>query len=78
MPFKLIADRRLCIGAGQCLIASENVELDDESKVLVLQDGVVSESQLDVVRDAVMMCPAEALALVEVDSDARDDADRRS
>jgi len=69
VPFKLEADRSLCIGAGQCLIAQSNVDLDDEGKVVVLNDGVVAQVDLDDVRDAVSMCPTEALSLREIFSD---------
>jgi ferredoxin len=67
MPIKVEADRDQCIGAGQCLIATSVFALDDDGKVVVLNDGIPDENELEVARDAVALCPAEALTLVEDD-----------
>jgi ferredoxin len=63
MAIHVKADRNLCIGAGQCLLASGLFELDGDGKVYVHKDGVVSVEELEAVQDAVALCPVEALTL---------------
>jgi len=67
LTYKLHADRGACIGAGQCMTARGNVDHDDDGKVVVLNDGAVTEDQLGDVQDAIMTCPVEALSLEELD-----------
>ncbi|MER7012664.1 ferredoxin [Saccharopolyspora sp. NPDC000359] len=63
---RVIADLDRCVGAGQCVLtAPARFDQDDEDgRVLVLaaevdQDGVAA------VREAVSVCPSQALSLVE-------------
>ena len=63
MTYTLHAERSVCVGAGQCLTARENVDHDEDGKVVVLNDGAVTEEQLGDVQDAVLTCPVEALTL---------------
>jgi ferredoxin len=65
MALKLEADRSLCIGAGQCLVAASNVTLDESGKVQVLNDGWVADVDRLDVEDAVATCPTKALSLHE-------------
>jgi ferredoxin len=69
---KLIADRTICIGSGQCLTARENLTLGDDGKVMVLNGGTVTDDQLDDVLDATLVCPVDALRLVESDDAGSD------
>jgi ferredoxin len=66
VAFKLEADRGVCIGAGQCLVAATNVTLDDSGKVHVLKDGDVADAELADVEEAVARCPSGALTLHEI------------
>ena len=59
------ADRDLCIGAGLCSVAPGHFEVDDTGKVVVLDERAVDGEDLELVEDAVALCPAEALSLVE-------------
>ena len=62
---KVSADRDLCIQAGNCVMSADAVfDQDDDGVVVVLVDDVPDE-ELDHVRDAVKLCPAQALRLVD-------------
>ena len=59
------ADRDVCIGAGNCVLAAEDVfDQDDDAIVEVLQDHP-SPAQESEVRNAVAQCPSGALKLVD-------------
>ncbi|MFC5140515.1 ferredoxin [Actinomycetospora rhizophila] len=62
---RIQADRDICIGAGNCVLAAEDVfDQDDDAVVEVLQEhpGPDQESE---VRNAVAQCPSGALSLVD-------------
>ena len=60
---KIHADRDVCIGAGNCVLAAEDVfDQDDDATVVVLVDEP-SADQESRVRDAVAQCPSGALRL---------------
>ena len=62
---KIEADRDLCISAGNCVMSAPAVfDQDDDGIVEVLVDEV-PEGEVPHVRDAVKLCPAEALRLVD-------------
>ncbi len=62
---KVLADRGKCIGAAMCVMVTSDVfALDDEGRVRVL-DPLPRPERLDAAREAVAICPVEALALVE-------------
>ena len=55
------ADRAVCIGAGNCVLAAEDVfDQDDDATVVVLDDHPTGE-RADRARDAVAQCPSGAL-----------------
>ncbi|MER5625737.1 ferredoxin [Streptosporangium sp. NPDC002544] len=59
---RVIADRRRCVGAGQCsLVLPEIFDSDDEGLVLVT--GEVTEAHNVGLRHAVRICPVGALSL---------------
>jgi ferredoxin len=65
---KIVHDRVRCQSIGVCeSMAPENFEFNDANEMTVLNDGTVSDEQLDQVREAVAGCPNEALALLEDD-----------
>lgn len=60
---KIIADRSLCQGHGQCIEAAPDVfDLDDEALVVVL-DGEPDEANRRAVEEAVDRCPVDALRI---------------
>ena len=62
---KVDADRDLCISAGNCVMSAGAVfDQDDDGIVVVLVDEV-PESEEAHARDAVKLCPAEALRLLD-------------
>jgi len=62
---RIEADRDACIGAGNCVLAAEDVfDQDDDAVVVVLEDHPSSDRASEV-RNAVAQCPSGALSLVE-------------
>jgi ferredoxin len=71
---KVTADRDVCISAGNCVMAAGAVfDQDDDGIVVVLVDtdggavqtGEVPEGEDDHVREAVRLCPSEALRVAD-------------
>ncbi|UCM87045.1 ferredoxin [Streptomyces marincola] len=63
---QVFADRDICVGAGQCVLAAEKVFDQDENDglVLVLTQEPTGADQ-EGVRDAVDWCPSGAITLRE-------------
>ncbi|EJZ08725.1 ferredoxin [Mycolicibacterium vaccae] len=63
---KVVADRELCIQAGNCvMVAGDIFDQDDEGMVVVLDDEVTGEAA-ERAREAVKLCPASALSLEDL------------
>lgn len=59
------ADRDVCIQAGNCVMVADAVfDQDDDGIVVVLVDEV-PEDQQEHAREAVKLCPSQALRIVE-------------
>ncbi|HEX2212656.1 MAG TPA: ferredoxin [Mycobacterium sp.] len=62
---KISADRDVCIQAGNCVMSADAIfDQDDDGIVVVLVDEV-PDDQLDRAREAVKLCPSQALRLVD-------------
>lgn len=62
---KILADRDVCISAGNCVMAASAVfDQDDDGIVLVLVDEV-PEGEEDHAREAVRLCPSQALRVAD-------------
>lgn len=62
---RVSAERALCVGAGNCVVAASEVfDQDDDGIVVVLADEVTGEAA-EHARAAVTLCPASALTLRE-------------
>jgi ferredoxin len=62
---KVEADREVCIQAGNCVMVADSLfDQDDDGIVMVLVDEVPGDEQ-DRAREAVKMCPSQALKIVE-------------
>ena len=62
---KIEADRDVCIAAGNCVMVADAVfDQDDDGIVVVLADEV-PDDELDHAREAVKLCPSEALKLID-------------
>ncbi|WP_156756947.1 ferredoxin [Actinokineospora pegani] len=60
---RIKANTEACIGAGQCVLTDPTVfDQDDDGIVVLLTDQPTSE---DTARDAVSVCPAQALSIEE-------------
>jgi ferredoxin len=61
---KVVVDRTKCEGLGSCeAIAPDRFEVDAYG-TLVLHKDEVSPDDLDIVQEAVMSCPTEALRIL--------------
>jgi ferredoxin len=59
------ADRDVCIQAGNCVMVADAVfDQDDDGIVVVLVDEVPDDEQ-EHAREAVRLCPSQALRVVE-------------
>jgi ferredoxin len=62
---RVAADRDVCISAGNCVMAAGEVfDQDDDGIVVVLVD-VVPDGEEGRVREAVKLCPSEALRITD-------------
>jgi ferredoxin len=62
---KVQADRDVCIQSGNCVMISDDLfDQDDDGIVVVLVDEV-PEGEEDHAREAVKMCPSQALQLTD-------------
>jgi ferredoxin len=62
---KVEADRDVCIQAGNCVMVADSLfDQDDDGIVVVLVDDV-PEDEADLAREAVKLCPSQALKLTE-------------
>jgi ferredoxin len=63
---KIVHDRARCQSIGVCeSMAPANFEFNEENEMTLLHGGMVSDEQLEQVREAVWGCPNEALSLVD-------------
>lgn len=66
---RVVADRDVCIGAGQCVLTEPAVFDQDEAEGLVwLKTDTPGKEYEDAVREAVQLCPSGALSIVEDDA----------
>jgi len=62
---KVLADRDVCISAGNCVMAASAIfDQDDDGIVVVLSDEV-PDGEEDHAREAVRLCPSEALRIAD-------------
>ncbi len=63
---KVEVDVATCVASGQCvLVASEVFDQRDEDGIVVLLDETPAPGLRNAVQEAVMVCPATAIRLVE-------------
>ena len=61
---KVHADRDVCIQAGNCVMVADSLfDQDDDGIVVVLVDDIPAD-QADKAREAVKLCPSQALTIV--------------
>ncbi|MFB4304482.1 ferredoxin [Actinomadura sp. GTD37] len=64
---RVVADRRVCVGAGQCALFAPALFTQDEEEGLVevLNELPVSRADRDAAASAVRYCPSGALTIDE-------------
>jgi ferredoxin len=63
---KVMVEEDKCCGAGTCvLIAPDVFDQRDEDGIVVLLEEAPGADQHDAVREAVSVCPAAAISLIE-------------
>lgn len=60
---KVTADRDVCISAGNCVMVADAVFDQDVDGIVVVLVDEVPEDQEDHAREAVNLCPSQALRL---------------
>ncbi|MEU9239019.1 ferredoxin [Streptomyces shenzhenensis] len=63
MKVELEADK--CVASGQCVLAATDVFDQDDDGIAILLEEQVGDDRLDDVKEAVAVCPAAAIRLVE-------------
>ncbi|MFJ3670638.1 ferredoxin [Streptomyces sp. NPDC090106] len=63
MRVELEADK--CVASGQCVLAAADVFDQDDDGIAILLEEQPATGRLDDVREAVAICPAAAIRLVE-------------
>jgi len=63
MKVELEADK--CVASGQCVVAAMDVFDQDDEGIAILLEETPAPELLDDVREAVAVCPAAAIRLVE-------------
>ncbi|WLW57860.1 ferredoxin [Streptomyces sp. YU58] len=63
MKVELEADR--CVASGQCVLAAMDVFDQDDAGIAILLEDRPADELLDDVKEAVAVCPAAAIRLVE-------------
>ena len=62
---KVQADRDVCTSAGNCVMAASAVFDQDEDGIVIVLVDEVPEGEEDHVREAVRLCPSEALRVAD-------------
>ncbi|MGH3793282.1 MAG: ferredoxin [Pseudonocardiaceae bacterium] len=63
---RVVADTGRCVGAGQCVLTEPGVfDQDEHDGTVVIRTEHVDDDNLQRVREAVHICPSQALALSE-------------
>lgn len=63
MKVELEADK--CVASGQCVLAAMEVFDQDDDGIAILLDERPAAEHLDDVKEAIAVCPAAAIRLVE-------------
>lgn len=62
---KVTADREVCIQAGNCVMVADDLFDQDDDGVVVVLVGEVPDAEVDKAREAVRLCPSQALSIAE-------------
>jgi ferredoxin len=62
---KVSINSDVCIGAGNCVLSAEKVFDQDDFGIVMLIDESPSTQQHQAVREAALLCPANAIKVTE-------------
>jgi ferredoxin len=62
---KVQADRDVCISAGNCVMVADAVFDQDEDGIVVVLVEDVPEGEVEHAREAVRLCPSQALRIAD-------------
>ena len=62
---KVHADRDVCIQAGNCVMAADTLFDQDDDGIVVVLVGDVPADEEDKAREAVKLCPSQALTITD-------------
>jgi len=65
MPMRVEVDAPKCVASGQCVLAAMDVFDQDDDGIAILLEDTPAPELLDDVKEAVAVCPAAAIRLVE-------------
>lgn len=65
MAVKVELETDKCVASGQCVLAAMDVFDQDDDGIAILLEEQVGDDRLDDVKEAVAVCPAAAIRLVE-------------
>jgi ferredoxin len=68
MAMRIVTDTGRCVGAGQCALTEPVVfdQNDEDGTVVLLTDHAEGDTLANV-REAIELCPSQALSIVEDD-----------
>lgn len=63
---RIVADTGRCVGAGQCVLTDPRIfDQDEDDGTVVLRTQHVADDDVGRVREAVHICPSQALSLTD-------------
>lgn len=62
---RVLTDRNLCLGAGQCVKTAAQVFDQDDHALVELRMSLIPEALQAAVREAVLLCPSGAISVGE-------------
>lgn len=63
MSMRVIVDKELCIGAGQCVVTAPDVFDQDDDGIVDLLTDSPPEGDRDAVKEAEHVCPARVISV---------------
>jgi ferredoxin len=66
IPMKVELEADKCVASGQCVLAAMDVFDQDDDGIAILLEEEPAPELLDDVKEAVAVCPAAAIRLVEL------------